>query len=233
MLHRTEVLQESITKKGARTYLEIGVNRGACFLRIRARYKIGVDPKFILPGWKRFRYCLKNPWNINNRYYEFTSHEFFEKEAELLKRRPVDVAFVDGLHTYKQSRQDVLNILQYMKQDGVIVMHDCNPQTESAAHPAESFEHAESLNLPRWTGDWSGDVWKTIAFLRCARDDLRVFVLDCDYGLGIVTRGIPEDTLSLKEEEIEEMSYKDLEKDRKRILDLKEPAYFREFVASL
>ena len=61
-------------------------------------------------------------------------------------------------------------------------MHDCCPTTPSMAFPAKSFAEAEAqnMNLPGWTSDWCGDVWKTIVHLRSSRNDLAVAVLDCD-----------------------------------------------------
>ncbi len=139
------------------------------------------------------------------------SDDFFETKASLLKNG-LDVVFIDGLHTYEQSLRDVQNSLKLLKEDGVIIMHDCNPESESIAYPASSCQSAASLKLDGWTGEWSGDVWKTIAYLRSTQKNLHVFVLDCDYGLGIITKGIPENMLEFYKEEIEELSYDDLKK---------------------
>jgi hypothetical protein len=43
---------------------------------------------------------------------------------------------------------------------------------------------------------WSGNVWKAIAQLRSLRHDLRIAVLDCDFGVGIMRKGFPESRLS-------------------------------------
>jgi len=232
-LDRTAVIQKLIDKKQAQTYLEIGVNRGRCFLKIKAPYKIAVDPRFLIPAQKKFRYFLKNPSNFNNHYFEQTSDGFFESEGALLKRKPLDIAFIDGLHTYEQSLKDVINTLKFLKDGGVIVVHDCNPLTEAAAYPAESLEHAESMNLDGWESDWSGDVWKAIVALRASREDLNVFVLDCDHGLGIITRSKPETRLKFSEDEVAGLSYKDFTENRDDFLNLKGPAYFQDFLRNL
>jgi hypothetical protein len=62
---------------------------------------------------------------------------------------------------------------------------------------------------------------------------MRVFVLDCDYGLGIVSRGIPESILEMSEARIEKLSYSDLEANRVEFLNLKAPNYFDDFLATL
>jgi len=232
-LDRTAVIQKLIDTKRAQTYLEIGVNRGRCFLKIKAPYKIAVDPRFLIPAKKKIRYFLKNPSNLNNHYFEQTSDRFFDSEQALLKRKPLDIAFIDGLHTYEQSLKDVVNTLKFLKDDGVIVVHDCNPLTEAAAYPAESLEHAEGLNVDGWENDWSGDVWKAIVALRASREDLNVFVLDCDHGLGIITRSSPESRLNFTEEQVAGLSYKDFAENRDEFLNLKDPAFLQEFMRNL
>ena len=78
-----------------------------------------------------------------------------------------------------------------------------------------------------------GDVWKTIAYLRSSQDTLRIFVLDCDCGLGIVTRGRPDSMLGYTPARLAAMGYEDLVADRERILNLKPAGYFDGFLEGL
>ncbi len=228
-MNRLEVIQAIINYKRAKTYLEIGVEGGDVFLKVKARKKIAVDPKILITRKSRLRSILKNFWNISNEYYELTSDVFFETKVDLFKHG-LDVVFIDGLHTYDQSLKDVGSCLKFLNEDGVIIIHDCNPLSAPAAYTANSWEDAESLKLDGWTGEWSGDVWKTIAYLRSTQNNMHVFVLDCDYGLGIITKGIPEDMLKFSKEEIANLSYEDLEKNRSRILNLKSTDYFKKLL---
>jgi hypothetical protein len=230
---RVKVIQSLIGRTSARTYLEIGVESGECFLQIKAPRKIGVDPKFFIPFKKKFKSLFKNPSNIFARYYEMPSDDFFALKSDMLNRHGLDVVFIDGLHTYGQSLRDADNSLKHLNEGGVIVMHDCNPMSEAEAHPADSIAHARSLHLPGWTEQWCGDVWKTIARLRSTRSDLNVFVLDCDFGLGVITKGRPENMLGYSAEQIGNLSYKDLENNRMEILNLKIPGYFEEFIKTI
>jgi hypothetical protein len=230
---RIEVIQKFIDARKAATYLEIGVNTGACFLKIRAPYKIGVDPNFIIPWGRRIKYFVKNPSNFNNRYHETTSDAFFEANGELLRERPPEVAFVDGLHTHEQSLQDVRNILKFMREDGVIVMHDCSPPHAAAAVRAGSYEEAKAMSPPGWTGAWCGDVWKTIVYLRAMHEDLDVMVLDCDRGLGIVRKGRAQSALPFSPQDIAGLSYPDLEANRREWLNLKPPEHLQELLRGL
>ena len=155
-----------------------------------------------------------------------TSDDFFATESELLANHGLDLVLVDGLHTYEQSLKDVLNSLKYLNDGGVIVIHDCHPSSEAAAYPVQS----EARNIPGWKGAGMGDVWKTIVYLRSLQPDLNVFVLNCDCGLGIVTKGTPENMLEYSEEDIAHLTYKDFEPNKERLLNLKRPDYFNHFL---
>ncbi len=230
MMTRITVIQEIINRKRAKTYLEIGVWKGKCFLGIRASRKIAVDPNLSISKTRKFRYCFRNTSNIFNKYYAMASDSFFETESEMLTRGRLDVVFIDGLHTFEQSLKDVQNSLKFLKEDGVIILHDCNPPYKEAALEADSYEAAEHLDRPGWTRMWCGDVWKTIAYLRSFHGDLNIFVVDCDWGVGVITRGKPKVTLGYSPEEIKRLSYQDLERDRDKILNLKSPQYFESLI---
>jgi hypothetical protein len=226
-MNRVDVIQKTIDRIGAQNYLEIGVSTGNCFLQIKARRKVAVDPKFRLPAKMKWKLRWRNR---SAQYYELPSNDFFQK---IQLPHGFDVAFIDGLHTYSQSLKDVDNALARLSDRGVIIMHDCNPTTATMAYPAESHSHAASLGLPGWNNAWTGDVWKTICHLRSQRADLNAFVLDCDYGLGIVTRGPVKEPLKLSAAELDALNYDDLAANRQRLLNLKPEGYFADFLRSL
>ena len=230
IMNRVTVVQKIIDNTKAKTYLEIGVLAGDTFLRIKIKNKWGVDPNFEIEPLKKFRYYFKNPFNIFNEYFNMDSDTFFAKEGTRSAGCVVDVALIDGLHTFSQSLKDVENTLKYLNEKGVIILHDCNPSSEAAAIPAQSISEVQKINPPGFNGVWNGDVWKTIAYLRATRKDLRVFVLDCDFGLGIITREAPENMLKYSAEEVHNLSYRDLSKDRQSLLNLKDVSYFKEFL---
>jgi methyltransferase family protein len=138
---------------------------------------------------------------------------------------------IDGLHTYEQVVRDVENTVRYLRDDGIIFLHDCNPATELISRRAESWDDFIAQQKgPLVIGVWSGDVWKSIVYLRSMRDDLRVTVLKCDMGVGVVRKGSPESRLSYSPAEIQALSYAELAADRKRLLNLKPPRYLDEFL---
>jgi len=63
--------------------------------------------------------------------------------------------------------------------------------------------------------------------------DFKMFVLNFDTGLGIITREKENSPLEFSEEKIEKLSYADLEKDRARLLNIKDEEYFKAFAKTL
>lgn len=165
-MRREQLIQSLISKFNYKTYLEIGCYKGKTFFKINIDRKIAVDPKFhlefYLELWKR---KIRNPRNIGTvKHFRETSDSFFMKRKKLLnKLYPLDIVFVDGLHTFKASLHDVVNSLKYLNANGVIVIHDCYPPNSAAAIPSEQFPTTDDIkNIDGWTGAWCGDVWKTI-----------------------------------------------------------------------
>lgn len=227
-MDKADVIQNIIDLRRAKTYLEIGVADGSTFLKVRATRKYGVDPQFHIR--KKIKRFVLNPRNCFNKYFQMTSDVFFETQNPLLVKHGLDVVLIDGLHTFSQSLKDLENSLRFLNPRGIIIIHDCNPPYEAAAYPANSAEHAASLNVPGWTGAWNGDVWKTIVFLRSTRKDLKICVLDWEDGIGLISRGAAENMLEYSKEEVSSFSYKNLAADRIRMLNLKAMDYLQTYL---
>ena len=229
-VNRIRAVQRALAGRTNPVYLEIGVSRGQAFQRISADVKIAVDPAFKLSQRTR---ALADATGRETHYFETTSNAFFENETAFLERHPIDVALIDGLHTYGQVVRDVERALCYLRDDGVIFLHDCNPRFALAARPAASWEDfIAQQSGPLVIGVWNGDVWKAIVRLRSTRRDLLVGVLKCDQGVGFVRKGSPESQLSYSPQEIEALTYADLKADRERLLNLKPPHYLGEFLGA-
>ncbi|MEO0794833.1 MAG: class I SAM-dependent methyltransferase [Verrucomicrobiota bacterium] len=163
------------------TYLEIGVrNPNHNFNKIAADHKFSVDPGV---EYK------ENPVD-----FKLTSDEFFAgmKRGDLLPDTLFDVIFIDGLHLAEQVDRDIANALDHIKDDGFIVMHDCNPPTEY--HAREDFGY----HFSPAGGYWNGTTWK--AFLKW-RSNPSVFscCIDSDWGVGVLskTKNVGKSTTSL------------------------------------
>lgn len=163
---RWELMNYLIKKYGLINYLEIGVNDGLCIRQIIAEHKDGVDP---YPGSEVGGATVPE---IN---YPISSDDFFN----LIKNHDIkyDMIFIDGLHHSIQVDKDIQNSLNHITDNGFIILHDCNPLVY------------EMQIVPRVTGLWNGDVWKSITRLRCIEPNLEVMVIDMDWGVGVVKKG--------------------------------------------
>lgn len=138
--------------------------------------------------------------------YPLTSDEFFA-----INKNSFDLIFIDGLHHADQVERDILNALKVLNNKGTIVVHDCNPMTE------------EMQIVPRQQEAWTGDVWKTWVKLRATRPDLKMYVIDVNFGCGIVQK--QDKTLEPIRAD-RQMSYSVFAKNRKKLLNLIDVADF-------
>ena len=175
---RWEIINAIIADRGYKSFLEIGTKYGETFSQVKTPVKVSVDPN---PNTKAT--------------YIMTSDEYFQKHRDRF-----DIVFVDGLHECKQAFRDVQNALEILNSGGVIVMHDCRPETREMQEPY------------RGQFFWTGDVWK--AFVK-ARAELpyEIYVIDQDFGCGIIdtARKKSKDTSTLPKD-MEQMTYKDFVK---------------------
>ena len=101
--------------------------------------------------------------------HQMTSDEFFAANLDKF-----DLIFIDGLHHWETVDRDIRNSLNSLNPGGIIVCHNINPSTE------------EMQRVPRIQDEWTGDCWRAWLKLRSERDDLQIFVLDTDYGVGVI-----------------------------------------------
>jgi hypothetical protein len=229
-MNRQIVAQSLIDKFGFTTYLEIGVQRAKNFFSVNAKRKIAVDPEFKIGIQRR----LKNLGTFfSDHFFEMTSDDFFQNKAPgVLANSPIDVALVDGLRTYEQVMKDFKNCLSYLSEKGFILFHDCNPTTREAAEYAHSPEEMMK-KFPGKSPEWNGDVWKAILDIQCSYPDIEIFVLDCDYGVGVARRKKSAGgKLKFSPDQIRSMTYNDLEKNRTEYLNLKPASYWNDFIKS-
>lgn len=156
---RWDIINGLINKFNYKSYLEVGAQN-----TITGNFaKIQVDKKISI-----------DPYPTGPIDFQGTSDEYFKMLSPDVK---FDIIFIDGLHHSEQVLLDIENSLNHLSQDGTIVCHDCLP-------------HTEKMQLREDTGgEWTGDVWKAIATLNVSRNDLRIEVVNTDYGCGIIKRG--------------------------------------------
>ncbi|NVK53914.1 MAG: class I SAM-dependent methyltransferase [Flavobacteriaceae bacterium] len=221
-MNRVNLINFLLAKIRSSSYLEIGVRDGKTISKIKAKFKVGVDPAYQL----KKELVLKELFKLNDfKLFKLTSDNFFVNKAKKVFPNGIDVVFVDGLHNYDQSLRDVLNSLKFLNQNGFIVLHDCNPKGAAQAYPikesyAEVVAQLQNGGIEGWTGEWNGDVWKTIVHLRTFNPDLKVITIDSDQGLGVITFGKNEDLLKIKKEELLNANFDFLEENRNELLGL-------------
>lgn len=210
-MDRISIINDLITKYNFKSYLEIGVrNTFECFDLINCELKDSVDPGF------------ENP--INNVTYKFTSDDFFKElnngSLDKDSNYKWDIIFIDGLHLSYQVERDITNSLNHLSENGIIVVHDCNPPT--LHHAREDYSNHDTSAL----GLWNGTVWKTFYKYRCNNSDLDMCVVDCDWGVGLIKRG----SQKLCDDKNEYYEFSIFNKNRKSSLNLINTERFNEWL---
>ena len=177
-LQRWDIINNFITARNYRSFLEIGTDKGDTFDKINAPVKVSVDPNPESPAT-----------------YIATSDEYFQANTD----DKFDIIFIDGLHEHNQVWRDITNSLNHLNKNGVIIMHDCNPQSER--------EGAYS-NVPITAYSWQGTVWKafvkaraTLPFEMCVltspNSDSSCGIIDTSRFVDDMPSGLPSDIEAL------------------------------------
>ena len=160
-----------------RTYVGIGVETGACLTCAEPHTTIiGIDPK---PQ-------LKYRFGDQVRIFAETSDDFFVRRDlfKELGHRPVDLAFIDGMHLLEFALRDFINLEKHALPTSTILAHDCLPLDEPSAR------------RERVTTFSSGDTWRLIPCLKKYRPDLQIHtVATPPTGLAIIRHLDPSSTV--------------------------------------
>lgn len=167
-------------RSNCQSYFEIGVNRGRSLAGVDAA-AVGVDPNMRLA----FDVVGKKPMAL---LYQMTSDDFFAKhDLTGLFGRAVDMAFLDGMHTFEFLLRDFINTERHCHEGSTIFLHDCFPVN---AEMTERERNAEARRDKELRNYWTGDVWKLIPILKTYRPELSITCTNCaPTGLAII-RGL-------------------------------------------
>lgn len=159
------------------TYLEVGVSRGESLKLVKPQtLALGIDPQ------PRVAFTLAP----NQRIFAQTSDEFFARTdvPALLGGRPLEMAFIDGMHHFEFALRDFINIESLCGPRSLVFIHDCFPID------------ARSAERDQTTGFWSGDIWRLMVLLKKYRPDLSLHTLGTPpTGLGLITHLDPASTV--------------------------------------
>jgi len=191
---RTEIIKTLIEVYGYKKYLEIGVNTSAQpgfnFDSIQTEVKHGVDPAV-------------------DTTFKMTSDTFFNGNVPI----KYDIIFIDGLHIFEQVYRDITNSLEWLEDNGTIVVHDTNPTSEIT----QRAERASNV--------WHGDVWKSILKLRMENPNIEIYTINADEGCTIIRKGHQE-LFNASGSSGDKYQYGFFKKNRKEILNLISPREF-------
>ena len=177
---RWDLIEYLINKYKYSDYLEIGCDQDQLFSKVKIKNKTGVDPT--------------NGGNIRK-----TSDEFFKEN-----KNKFDIIFIDGLHTYNQVKKDILNSINCLKDEGIVLVHDCMPDSLS------------KQAVPRYRMSWNGDVWKAIVDLR-QNENLEIYTCKIDQGIGVIKKKRNSSILKI-EKNIKDLKFKDYYKNYEKYL---------------
>jgi hypothetical protein len=84
--------------------------------------------------------------------------------ASLNSQATFDLAFIDGLHTFEQTKADLFNTLRHVP-IGPILLDDTVPEDEAAALPELAAAIAQRRQSGSKNTSWMGDVWKLVIYI--------------------------------------------------------------------
>ncbi|GAA4309962.1 class I SAM-dependent methyltransferase [Compostibacter hankyongensis] len=113
-----------------------------------------------------------DPNSLRRDILKTTSDDYFKGLKDKF-----DLIFIDGLHHCQQVLRDIKNSLKHLNQNGTIVCHDMLPS------------NVIMQLVPRLSNIWTGDCWKAWGHLRMTRQNLSMFVINTDYGIGVIKKG--------------------------------------------
>ncbi len=117
---------------GCESYLEFGTHENETISKVLCPRRYGVD---------------LNPHEIPNvSYFKMSTQEFIRHQAE--KYAPYSFVFVDADHSKEAVRADFFGIWRFVADEGIVVLHDTNPETVADTAPGlcgNAWEFARML----------------------------------------------------------------------------------------
>jgi hypothetical protein len=167
-------------------YFEIGTLGGAT-LALATCPSIAVDPAFRID---RNVVGSKNVCHL----YQLTSDDFFAAHnPQQILARPIDLAFLDGMHHFEFLLRDFMNTELSCHREAVIVLHDCLPTDVFVAR--REVNDRTYIDLSPHENWWAGDVWKVLLVLKKYRPRLKIVCVDAaPTGLVLITNLDPTST---------------------------------------
>ena len=180
---RYDIINKIIIKRNYTSYLEIGCFKDETFNQINIKKKIGVDP-------------------VSGGNLRMTSDKFFIENKEKF-----DLIFIDGLHVYEQVIKDIFNSIKILKENGIILVHDCLPRKLWYQTPT------------RMSDTWNGDVWKAIVECRTL-ENIDTYTCLADEGIGVIKVQKNNNLLNLNLSNFKNLKYREYYTKRESLMNI-------------
>ncbi|NKI19202.1 methyltransferase domain-containing protein [Spongiibacter sp. KMU-166] len=166
--HYLEFLQGDLRARQSDAHLEIGTRDGSSIAALDCPV-IAIDPNLVVNG----NVIGNKPQCL---FFQMTSDDFFNRyRPDALFGKPIDSAFLDGMHLFEFLLRDFINTEKHCDKEAVIYMHDCLPVTTEMTNRDER----SVPNTGPFAHWWTGDVWKVLPILKEYRPDLEITCYDC------------------------------------------------------
>jgi glycosyltransferase involved in cell wall biosynthesis len=167
---KVDLINRFAQLRGYRTYLEVCTpTTGGHFAEVD---RLQFDP------------CHRLMYRCSDTYDDGLSIDFRSPHDDIsncirqIRNQSVryDVVLVDGHHEYETTIRDLNAVFELLTPSGLILIHDCLPETQEIASPTIV------------EGAWMGLCYKAFLDFALDRADLEYCTLDCDQGCGIIRK---------------------------------------------
>lgn len=146
MIHHSTFIGQLASIYKPNIYVELGLYEGETLKKVQpfAHNLYGVDIKS-----NEYLEQLNNIPNITITYKSTDSFfESFDKK--------IDMAFIDADHNYNSVLRDFENVYSRLNQNGIIILHDTDPEDDRLIHPSycgdsyrivNEFEKRDDINI--------------------------------------------------------------------------------------
>ena len=144
----SSIISALVEALGCESYLEFGTHFCETISKVTCERKYGVDQRVLSIELD------------NTTFFEMTTAEFIKNEAA--KHAPYDFVFIDADHAASAAKEDFFGILPHVSDEGLILLHDTNPETTKDTEPglcgdswkaARAITHIfEGVTLPYYPG---------------------------------------------------------------------------------
>ncbi len=190
-MKRTDVINFLIKENEFNSYLEIGTQtRGQNFDKVVCDTKLCIDND------------PKSEADII-----ISSDDFFKGN-----QISFNVIFIDGDHSYKQSKKDVENALQHLTEDGIIIMHDTLPDNEEYTKPewcGEAYKTALDMSKRYHVKTFNGDHGVTVIYPYIENTQEKVMLHSYDLAVLLQDLNATINLEDLNPDEVEVLEFED------------------------